>query len=343
MPDPAPSPLCALAASPRYALGIDENGLGPRLGPLVVTAILVRAERDVRPLFSKPRGKLKERLGDSKQLASYNDSTLGEAWARVLVQRVASSTASVPSELLQNILADERSMLRSRCPDVHGAQCWDDAGERFSADDTLLRAVEKDLVRLERRGFTVVRVRSVVVCAERLNDAAALGKTRFILDLHAMERLFLDAREAAGEEIVCLSGKVGGYDRYADAFGPLAGRLHITLAEGRAKSEYKFPGLGTLSFARDADAGAMLVGMASLVGKWVRDHFMRRIVRYHRAENPELPDASGYHDPVTTRFIQASRLSRKRRMLPNVCFERSRALRPSGLTKPANHPKGSHT
>jgi hypothetical protein len=65
--------------------------------------------------------------------------------------------------------------------------------------------------------------------------------------------------------------------------------------------------------------------MASLVGKWVRDLFMSRIVRYHRALDPGLPDASGYHDPVTTRFVEATRLTRKKRVLPDDCFER-RAL-----------------
>jgi hypothetical protein len=67
------------------------------------------------------------------------------------------------------------------------------------------------------------------------------------------------------------------------------------------------------------------VGMASLVGKWVRDLLMDRVVRYHRLHNENLPAASGYHDPVTTRFIEATALSRKARELPDNCFER-RAL-----------------
>jgi hypothetical protein len=49
---------------------------------------------------------------------------------------------------------------------------------------------------------------------------------------------------------------------------------------------------------------------------------MGRIVRYHRAANADLPDASGYHDPVTSRFIDATRLSRRQRSLPDDCFER---------------------
>jgi hypothetical protein len=59
---------------------------------------------------------------------------------------------------------------------------------------------------------------------------------------------------------------------------------------------------------------------------------MARIVRHHRAAaagaGTELPDASGYHDPVTARFVEATRLTRRRSGLPDDCFER-RSLTPS--------------
>jgi hypothetical protein len=102
----------------------------------------------------------------------------------------------------------------------------------------------------------------------------------------------------------------------------MSGRLHAVSAEGRARSEYVVPGLGTIAFVRDAEDRHLLVGMASLIGKWVRDLFMARIVRHHREQNPDLPDASGYHDPVTARFVEATRLVRKQRGLPDDCFER---------------------
>ena len=63
-------------------------------------------------------------------------------------------------------------------------------------------------------------------------------------------------------------------------------------------------------------------GLASLVGKWARDLLMGRIVRHHRSFDAELPVASGYHDPVTSRFIKATALARKNRGLPDDCFER---------------------
>jgi ribonuclease HII len=80
--------------------------------------------------------------------------------------------------------------------------------------------------------------------------------------------------------------------------------------------------VGRIAFVRDADERHLLVSMASLVGKWMRDLLMARIVRYYRDDDPALPDASGYHDPVTTRFIDATQLTRRRRPVEVDCFER---------------------
>jgi hypothetical protein len=52
---------------------------------------------------------------------------------------------------------------------------------------------------------------------------------------------------------------------------------------------------------------------------------MARIVRFYRDELPELPDASGYHDPVTDGFVASTQLLRKRRDVPDHCFDRGRA------------------
>jgi hypothetical protein len=62
--------------------------------------------------------------------------------------------------------------------------------------------------------------------------------------------------------------------------------------------------------------------MASMVGKYVREALMARVVRFYRDEAPELPDASGYYDPVTSAFMDATMLLRERRRVPDRCFER---------------------
>jgi ribonuclease HII len=278
--------------------------------------------------MSKPTRALAARLGDSKALLHYGASSLGEAWARAIASRLGLPPFANPDALAHALFLDDKASLRAPCPPEHaeqGGQCWGVEGERFGADDEAVAQASRDLDRLEKRGLRVRALRIAVVCTQRLNEAAMRGVSRFAVDLHTMERLVLTLREELAHDVVAVCGKVGGYDRYGDAFGPLGGRLHVAIEEGRARSEYHFPGVGRLAFVRDADASHLVVSLASLVGKWARDLLMNRIVRFYRAGDAELPDASGYHDPVTTRFIEATALVRSRRRMPDACFERIRA------------------
>ena len=310
---------------PRHAVAVDENGLGPRLGPLVVTAVTARCDDDAAlgRAFGKPGRAFAARLGDSKKLVAHGDTALGEAWARAVAGRLGLD-ASTPDALVHALCLDGREALRSRCPDDHAGQCWSVEGERFVADADLVAKTSRDLDRLAARGVHVEHVQLAVVCTERLNRAVDEGRSRFVVDLHTMERLVLAARARAGSDVAAICGKVGGYNRYGDQFGPLSGYLHAVVKEGRARSEYQFPGVGRVAFVRDADENALLVGLASLVGKWARDLLMDRVVRWHRRDDDSLPAASGYHDPVTTRFVEATALTRKAKGFPDTCFERRR-------------------
>jgi len=170
-----------------------------------------------------------------------------------------------------------------------------------------------------------VSLRSTVVCTRRINDARERGHSRFEVDLHAMERMVLETRERYQGELQAVCGKVGGYARYSSAFGPLGGRLHAIVEEGAKRSTYSFPGLGTIAFVRDADESHLLVAMASMVGKWIREVMMTRIVRHYGYKEEAAELASGYHDPVTDRFVDATALVRQKRKVPDTCFERTPA------------------
>ncbi len=233
------------------------------------------------------------------------------------------ATSLRPDGVLHALALEEEASLRKACPSHHVEQCWQSEGEAFAPEMPLLDDVERDLAKLATRGVEVLGARIVIVCAKRLNAAIDRGESRFDVDLHTMERLVARAARDTGREVVATCGKVGGYDRYGGAFQTFL--LHTPVVEGRARSEYRVPGVGTVAFLRDAEEKDVLVAMASLVGKWARDLLMRRIIRYHRAHDPGLPDASGYHDPVTTRFIEATALHRKKARIADACFVR-RAL-----------------
>lgn len=309
----------------RVLVGADENGMGPLLGPLVVTAVTAVVNDAGAKVVGKPGRAFSRTIGDSKGLVAFGASELGEAWARALIQRELGKSFNTPAEVLQQIFLDSIETLSSPCPSHHRAMCWNETGEEFTADESLVQKCIRDLARLEKKGISIRFARSVVACNQRLNEAAARGVSRFDVDLHSMERLILDARERSGADVFATCGKVGGLGYYSEKFGPLSGYLHVILGEARAKSEYRFPGVGEIAFVQDADEKHLLVGLASLVGKWVRDAMMLRIVRHFRARNEELPLASGYHDPVTARFIEATKIIRKKENVSPKCFLRENA------------------
>jgi ribonuclease HII len=320
----------------RLCVGVDENGLGPRLGPLVVTAAMARISRGAEQELGRgePGDDLATRLGDSKGLVAHGDVALGEAWARAVVERGAGRAVVAggsADEVLGSLLLEPRSALRASCPAGLEGQCWGRDGdsalhgagqpgrERVAAH---LSRVRGDLDGLAARGIELVAVRSVVVCTRRLNDELRSGHSRLVVDLHSMERLLLAMRELAGADLTAVCGKVGGYRDYRPVLGPLGGRLHAVIEETRRRSAYRFPGLGEVAFVQDADASDLLVGLASLVGKWVRELLMHRIVHHYHRLVPGLPEASGYNDPVTAAFVARTAPLRREHHVPEECFER---------------------
>lgn len=306
-----------------YRIGIDENGLGARLGPLAVTGVLARVdERGERLLRRKLPARLRPDLDDSKRLVSCHDYSLGEAWARAL----CGTDPASPAELFAALSLEGLERLEAPCPTAHRAQCWNTTNEAFVADQELVARVRSHVRYLAERGVELRMARTSVVCVKLLNEKKARGINRFMADLHAMERLVLHFRENTDADIDAVCGKVGGIAEYSRFFGPLGASLHVTLEEGRAKSAYRFPGLGELAFVRDADASDPLVMIASLVGKYVRELLMGRIARHWRPKPDEdEPLPSGYHDPVTDRFVVRTEKERAKKKLPTVCFERAPA------------------
>ncbi len=310
-------------AEASYRVGVDENGLGARIGPLIVTAVLAHVSPEgQRWVERRPRGNLSKDLDDSKRLVSHADFTLGEAWARVLTGDRWQS----PQELFEHLSAEGAGSLRRDCPRHVEQQCWGLRRESFSASPELLSRLSGHLTKLSLRGIDVRRVLVTSVCTSRLNRARLQGKNRFVSDLHAMEGLLLSLREQSAGDLYATCGKVGGMSDYDRFFGQLAGRLHTTLEVSRRRSAYYFPGLGHLHFVQDADARDMLVMLASLVGKYVRELLMARIAHFYDEEETATLGVSGYHDERTDEWVQATAQRRRQLRIIDDCFERARDI-----------------
>ncbi len=316
--------MAKLTSPPGARIGIDENGLGPRLGPLIVTAALAQVDEKGAQQLARPLPpSLALDLNDSKVLVSCKNVSLGEAWARTLVERTLGKKPKTPAQLLNLLLLEKEKSLKKDCPSSTINQCWFTQEEKFEASSEELSRVSTHLDTLSKLGIEISSVRTDITCTSRLNQLKEQGIHRFSADLHSMERLILKLHRLADSQVVATCGKVGGIGKYERFFGPLSGRLHVVLEEGRAQSCYQFPQLGEIRFVRDADAADPLVMLASLVGKYVRELTMNRIGAFYREkmQDPTLR-FSGYHDPVTNAFVEKSRALRKRLHIVQDCFER---------------------
>jgi ribonuclease HII len=309
-----------------FRIGADENGLGARLGPMIVTAVLARVdERGTRTLSRKLPRAIRADLDDSKRLMTHTDVALGEAWARVLTDERAAS----PAALFEQLSLEGSAELQKPCPKRTHGQCWTESrDDPFQADAELLARIRGHRAALAERGIELIAVRTSAICTGQLNTFKARGKNRFVADLHAMEALILALRARAGSDVQAVCGKVGGMGEYSKFFGPLSGRLHAIIEQGQPRSAYRFPGIGEVHFVRDADASDKLVSLASIVGKYVRELFMSRIGRHYPSDGPR---PSGYHDPVTERFVAESALVRDARGISASCFEREPVARAAEL------------
>jgi ribonuclease HII len=302
-------------------IGVDENGLGPRLGPLVATCVTLQAPRYGRAAL-RQRGLLLG-LTDSKEAGGFGRMAFAESVALALLKRAGAPTPGSAEGLLDRLLPDARPRLRTRCPDGPTAQqCWavDPPLPALGGDPSWGEGLLDALI--GRSSLRIVDVQSRIACAGVLNAELAAGKNKLEIDLELFEDLISSVHGRHGSPLLAVCGMIGGIRDYASRFSRFErGRARL-LASREGQRRYALDGIGEVRFEVDADARHLPVALASIVGKYVREIWMRRIGEFYRQTDPALKLASGYHDPVTTRFIEATEPSRRRLGVARDCFMR---------------------
>jgi len=246
-----------------------------------------------------------------------------ESVALALVKRAGGGLPVSADGLLDQVSPESRPRLRACCPDEPTAgQCWAVdlplplfGGEAAYGEELLDRLVGRSSLR-------IVDVQSRVACAGVLNAKLAAGKNKLAVDLEFFEDLICAVHARHGSPLLAVCGMIGGVRDYASRLSRFEPHRVGSLPGRRGQRRYAVDGVGELRFEIDADARHLPVALASIVGKYVREICMRRIGEFYRQSNPELKLASGYHDPVTTRFIDATEASRRRLGIAPDCFRR---------------------
>lgn len=331
-------PIGSAQRAVRHAIGIDENGLGPRMGPLVATGVRLRIEGR-----SPSMAALRSATGidDSKRVFSPARRDRGEGLALGLLGRTPAGSVALidcvgmpaPFSPPPECPFDAPFARRGACPAVMGdapLPRWalgtglrgGPASAFTSADEPGCGAADLRAA-LAAFGIVVERIVSIILCPGMLNARLAAGVSKLAVDLSLFETVAeeLAAGAAGGIRIVC--GKIGATERYAERFSIWKGRAIRVLDESHGISRYAVGGIGEVAFVLDADAIEPAVAMASVVGKYLREVWMDDLARSF-----DWPGRapSGYHDALTTRFLDHAErsLAGGTSGLPAGCLRRLR-------------------
>lgn len=299
--------------------GVDENGLGPRLGPLVATVVLLQVERYERQALYQ----LGEQLGvkDSKQTSGFGRMAAAESVALALLERLHGRQPQDADDLMEMVSLAGPLAMRAGCPGASAPQCWS-VWVSLPAFGGSAERGHRALDGLLQAGVLPLAARSSVACAATLNAERRRLGSKLAVDLLLFERLLLYARSTVKDDLNAYCGMVGGLRKYGENFRELNGRGVEKLQEGRSLCSYRVHELGEVVFEVDADAHHLPVGMASMLGKYVREVVMERQNRFYLEQEPSLGRVSGYHDPATRAFVERSQPLRTRLGIVKECFER---------------------
>jgi ribonuclease HII len=342
-------------------IGIDENGLGPLLGPLLVTGAAFDVPGYDRETFWSLAGPDLP-AGDSKQLWDRHRPAAGEnavrRWLGLFRAEAGDHAALLRSVGLAPPVPLPCAAVPPCCaPSTEPLPRWDAGGGALSL------AVWD---RLDRARTKPAGIRAFALCPGAFNRALEAGHgNKLCLDCELMLAVLAALTPAdPGEPVLALLGKVGGARRYGQWLeAPFPGGIE-TLEELPEISRYRvrstpsprppsLPGKGEternsaplprrkggrgvgddarsdradgrdveIQFVRDGDALHLPVAVASMIGKYLRELAMDRLGAALGAGDDP---PSGYRDRRTKAFVESSASRRAAIGLPDSCFLRGR-------------------
>lgn len=313
-------------------IGIDEAGYGPLMGPLVVTSASLdgpeeACQADLWDLLSASVARNRRHLAgrllitDSKK-AFVRSSGLGHLERTVLsVLQMQKCPAGTLAELLTTLCPQSLARLH----DYPWYQDLDQIVLPFDDPDKAVAAaaLSRDLERQQ------IRMGSLhVACLDvgYYNDlVTAVRNKSNVLFTVACSLIQEALKPDSGERGLIIVDRQGGRTHYRDPLRRMFPQMELTIIEeGEQCSRYRLVSGQQdleLAFQVKADRDHLLVSLASMVSKYVRELLMTCINRYFRGFCPDLTPTAGYWQDGQ-RFLQdlASRC-------PQVGYEENRLVR----------------
>ena len=288
--------------------GIDEAGLGPVLGPLVVSATAVSVDDSLAavslwellaPEVSRrpARHGRSVAIGDSKKLYTRRSKAgLAHLERAVLGMLAASGREPVSSYALLSILAPNCLPHLERYPWYAGAEL--PLPRRITATDVAF-AGNALAAAMERAGVRLTAIRSEPVLVEEFNRIVQATRNKSVALFDVTCRLLSYLWEKGSGRMRIHVDRQGGRMRYLPALQRVFGDCEFkVLQESETSSGYLLTGQGRtveIHFSVKGDQEHLPVALASMVSKYVRELFMELFNGFWQPHVPGLEATAGYY------------------------------------------------
>ncbi len=291
--------------------GIDEAGLGPILGPLVVSGAVFRVPDDRSDIClwkalsesctRKPRdARRRVVVADSKQVHRPKKG-LGPIERTALIMLASAGQRPTTWRALLDLLSPGACDELSTYPWYVEGDCAlplaRDAGGGVVDLGTHANAVRRDYAHSE---VTFVGVFSEPLAVRRYNRLVERTRNKSVVligqVLRVIDRVM---RVASAESVRIVVDRLGARMRYREALtDSLPGGALAILEESETRSAYRLrwpDRTCEIEFTTKADDAHFAVALASLYSKYVRELYMHVFNNYWSRRMPELLPTAGYY------------------------------------------------